>query len=227
MNGLTKSEVKTLAYLSQMFPGYAWGKTAGGGQLDFMGAPPPGTELPMLFVESKCGGDRTRESQNSWAKSEIGLRCRKFVVYSPDDEVAPCFLYTWDDWLLFVESEDVVARTERKNAERRASTGLAPGLYVIKQDRGADATMRIADDGTCTVLAGSLFRSQEGSGVSANAAAVRKDLLRLGKLVADGEALRLTQDTEFTSPSAAAGVVFGRSANGPANWKKCEPVENA
>jgi len=224
VDGLTKSETKSLAYLNQMFPGYAWGKTAGGGQLDFMGAPPPDLDLPMLFVESKCGGDRARVSQIDWAKSEIGLRCRKFVVYSPDDESASCFLYTWDDWLLFVEGESVVARDERKTAERRASTGLGPGLYTIKQDRGADASMRINDDGTCVVLAGSLFRAQEGPSVSPSASALRKELLRLGKLVADGDALRLTQDTEFTSPSAAAGVVFGRSASGPANWKKRQPT---
>jgi hypothetical protein len=104
------------------------------------------------------------------------------------------------------------------------STGLGPGLYTIKQDRGADASMRINDDGTCVVLAGSLFRAREGPSVSPSASALRKELQRLGKLVVDGDALRLTQDTEFTSPSAAAGVVFGRSASGPANWKKRQPT---
>jgi hypothetical protein len=103
----------------------------------------PINSLPHLFVESKCGSDRTRVSQIDWAKSEIGLRCRKSVVYSPDDESAPCFLYTWDDWLLFVEGESVVVRDERKSAERRASTRLGPCLYTTKQDRGADASMRI------------------------------------------------------------------------------------
>jgi len=222
---VTKSEEKTLAYLKQMFPGYAWGKTAGGGQLDFMGAPPPENDLPMLFVESKCGADRTRETQKGWADSEVGLRCRKFVVYSPDDESSPCFLYTWDDWLLFVEGEDVVARDERKDAERRASIGLAPGTYVIQDDRGADATMRLESDGTCTVLAGSSFRLNEGPSMPEAIAKVRKELLRTGKLVAQpNDTLKLTEDTVFTSTSAAATAVFGRSASGPANWQKREPA---
>ena len=143
-NGLTKSEGKTLAYLKQMFPGYAWGKSAGGGQLDFMGAPSLDADLPMLFVESKCDRDRTRASQNAWASSDIGLRCRKFVVYSPNDAAtSPCFLYTWDDFLTFVEREGVVARDSRKAAERRATTELPPGEYIIVDGKGANAKMRI------------------------------------------------------------------------------------
>jgi hypothetical protein len=219
MDGLNKSEEKTLKYLQQMFPGYAWGKTAGGGQLDFMGAPPTDTELPMLFVESKVGGDRARVSQISWAKSEVGLRCRKFVVYSPDDESALCFLYTWDDWLLFVEAEDVVARAERKSAERRASNDMIPGEYQINRS-GADARMRVDEDGTTTVVAGSKFRLVATPGAPANAVALRDELIEGKKLIQDAGSLRLTEDHVFTSPSAAAGAVLGTSASGPYEWKR-------
>jgi len=219
MDRLNKSESKTSKYLQQMFPGYAWGKTAGGGQLDFMGAPPPDTDLPMLFVESKCGGDRTRESQNVWAKSEIGLRCRKFVVYSPDDEAAPCFLYTWDDWLLFVEGEDLVARAERKNAERRAATEMEPGEYQINRG-GADARMRVDGDGTTTVLAGSKFRLAATPGAPDSAVALRKELVESKKLVQEADCLRLVEDHLFNSSSQAASAVLGTSASGPYEWKK-------
>ena len=102
MNGLTKSEHKVLKYLQFAFPGYAWCKTAGKGMLDFMGRPPADNNLPMLFVESKCGNDRARDSQIEWADSEFGVGCCKYVVYTPDDSSAWCVLYTWDDWLLFV-----------------------------------------------------------------------------------------------------------------------------
>jgi hypothetical protein len=219
---LTKSETKTLAYLKQMFPGYAWGKTAGAGQLDFMGAPPPDADLPMLFVESKCAGDRTRESQGEWAKSDIGLRCRKFVVYCPnDDETSPCFLYTWDDFLTFVEQEDVVARVQRKAAERRATTEMPPGEYAIVDGKGADAKMRIDDAGTCILLAGSKLRQEIAPSIPQSVAIFRNELQHTGKLVmqADGT-LDLTNDEEVSSTSFAACAVFGRSASGPFSWKK-------
>lgn len=218
MAGLTKSEQKLLGYLQQMFPGYAWGKTAGGGQLDFMGAPPPDADLPMLFVESKCAEDRTRESQNEWAKSEIGLRCRKFVVYSPDPDGAPCFLYTWDDWLMFVEDEDVVARIARKDSERRASVGLAPGNYYTDRS-GVDAHMRIAADGTITVLKGSTFRLVGVPKIQPWIESLRQSLIGNLKLIQDGDVLRLTEDTVFNSTSAAAAAVLGRSASGNLEWK--------
>jgi hypothetical protein len=222
IGALTKSEEKTLAYLKQMFPGYAWGKTAGGGQLDFMGAPPPEADLPMLFVESKCAGDRTRASQGEWAKSDIGMRCRKFVVYSPNDnEIGPCFLYTWDDFLTFVEREDVVARDHRKAAERRATREMPPGEYAIVDGKGVDAKMRIDDAGTCILLAGSKLRQEVAPSIPPGVANLRNDLQSTGKLVlrADG-VLELTKDEEVSSTSFAACAVYGRSASGPFSWQK-------
>jgi hypothetical protein len=222
IGALTKSEEKTLAYLKQMFPGYAWGKTAGGGQLDFMGAPPPDADLPMLFVESKCAGDRTRDSQSEWAKSDIGLRCRKFVVYSPNDnETGPCFLYTWDDFLTFVEREDVVARDHRKAAERRATTEMPPGEYAIVDGKGADAKMRIDDVGKCILLAGSKLRQEAAPSIPPSVASFRNELQHAGKLVmqADGT-LELIEDEEVSSTSYAACAVYGRSASGPFSWQK-------
>ena len=40
-----------------------------------------------------------------------------------------------------------------------------------------------------------------------------------GILVADSGRLRLTVDRTFNSPSTAAGVILGRSANGRQAWK--------
>jgi hypothetical protein len=47
----------------------------------------------------------------------------------------------------------------------------------------------------------------------------RKDLQAQGVLVSDGGHLRFTQDYTFPSPSSAACVVLGRSANGRTEWK--------
>jgi hypothetical protein len=216
---MTKSEDKTLAYLRQMFPGYVWAKTAGGGQLDYMGVPPPENDLPMLFVESKMGEDRTRESQNAWAKSEVGLRCRKYVIYSPDDKDADCFFYTWDDWMLFVEREDIVARMERKIAERRAGIDLDPGLYSVIGS-GAKGSLRIDVEGVVTLISGSSCRLETTESCPESILSRRHELLDTGKLVKDGKVFLLKEDIIFTSTSLAAGIVLGRSASGPRECKK-------
>jgi hypothetical protein len=48
---------------------------------------------------------------------------------------------------------------------------------------------------------------------------LRKDLLAQGVIVENGSHYVFTQDQVFQSPSAAAGVVEGRSANGRLDWK--------
>lgn len=50
-------------------------------------------------------------------------------------------------------------------------------------------------------------------------AELRKTLLAQGVLVPDGQVLRVTQDYVFNSPSTAAGVLLGRSANGRTEWR--------
>ena len=41
-------------------------------------------------------------------------------------------------------------------------------------------------------------------------------------LVRDGEGYRFAQDYAFSSPSTAAAVVLGRSANGRVEWKDAQ-----
>ncbi|MHB8119353.1 MAG: DUF4357 domain-containing protein [Methanothrix sp.] len=48
---------------------------------------------------------------------------------------------------------------------------------------------------------------------------LRKELLTQGVLGSLGEQLEFAQDYLFNSPSTAAGVVQGRSANGRIDWK--------
>ena len=49
--------------------------------------------------------------------------------------------------------------------------------------------------------------------------ASRRRLIEDGTLVQDGDHLKFTRDSEFSSPSAAATVVHGGSANGLLAWK--------
>jgi hypothetical protein len=48
---------------------------------------------------------------------------------------------------------------------------------------------------------------------------LRKSLVEQGVLAQDGDGYRLTQDYTFNSPSTAAGVLLGRSANGRIEWR--------
>lgn len=48
---------------------------------------------------------------------------------------------------------------------------------------------------------------------------VRQDLIRNGVLEAKAQCYEFTQDYTFSSPSTAAAVVLGRSANGRVEWK--------
>jgi hypothetical protein len=48
---------------------------------------------------------------------------------------------------------------------------------------------------------------------------LREDLVERDVLQKDGSHYRFTQDYAFSSPSTAAAVVLGRSANGRIEWK--------
>ncbi|MFN0158050.1 MAG: DUF4357 domain-containing protein [Bacteroidota bacterium] len=49
--------------------------------------------------------------------------------------------------------------------------------------------------------------------------AIRKQLIADGTLVQNGAFYEFTRDVEFSSPSAAAAVIEGGSANGLIEWK--------
>lgn len=72
------------------------------------------------------------------------------------------------------------------------------------------------------VLAGSAAVLKERAGTKTHGAwisALRAKLLEDGSLVQKSDALSFTKDVEFSSPSAAAGVVRGGTAPGPVAWR--------
>lgn len=66
---------------------------------------------------------------------------------------------------------------------------------------------------------GSLAAATEVASCHAYLREIRAALVNNGVLVKKGTTLAFTQDYVFTSPSTAAGVVLGRSANGREEWK--------
>lgn len=69
------------------------------------------------------------------------------------------------------------------------------------------------------VLKGSQLVKTETNTIHQYMSTLRKDLLVQGIVVDQGNHLSFTQDQVFTSPSTAAGVILGRTANGRIEWK--------
>jgi hypothetical protein len=90
-------------------------------------------------------------------------------------------------------------------------------LTCTAKKKGITATGYVQPGGF-VVRAGSLATLDEMSGMHDYMRAIRKDLLASGVLVAEAGHFRFTQDYDLSSPSTAAGVVLGRSANGRLEW---------
>jgi hypothetical protein len=76
--------------------------------------------------------------------------------------------------------------------------------------------------GGFVVRAGSQAASVEVKSIHEYLSQLRQSLRMQGVLVDAGGHLRLTQDYVFASPSTAAGVLLGRSANGRTEWKTAD-----
>jgi hypothetical protein len=72
------------------------------------------------------------------------------------------------------------------------------------------------------VLAGSKVRDEELSSMSASLKGLKAALIGNGVIAPGPVGLQFTQDYEFSSPSTAATVVQGASANGLTGWKTAD-----
>ena len=94
------------------------------------------------------------------------------------------------------------------------------GGILFCRMKGAEARGHRTPDGF-VVLGGStaVLQERESAKKWPYAVAVRNQLIAEGTLVRKDGFYRFTKDTEFSSPSAAAAVVEGGSANGLREWK--------
>jgi hypothetical protein len=69
------------------------------------------------------------------------------------------------------------------------------------------------------VVKGSQLVKTETNTIHQYMSTLRKDLFVQGIVVDQGNHFAFTQDQVFTSPSTAAGVILGRTANGRIEWK--------
>lgn len=93
--------------------------------------------------------------------------------------------------------------------------------FLICKNKDAEAKGFRSPNGF-VVLSGSTAQKIEHSRAKENGAwivALRAKLINEGALIEDGKLLKFTRDVEFSSPSAAAGVIRGGTAPGPVLWK--------
>jgi hypothetical protein len=92
---------------------------------------------------------------------------------------------------------------------------------LILRGKGIEARGQDTAEGF-VVRAGSLAVKEERPSLHENLKKLRRVLLEQGVFVDEDTHYRLTQDYTFNSPSTAAGVLLGRSANGRIEWKDAQ-----
>lgn len=97
-------------------------------------------------------------------------------------------------------------------------TGAGPDRVFSLAGKGANATGREMPEGF-VVLAGSRARLDEVDSIHSFGSDLRTTLTESGVLRVDMGHLIFTQDYPFSSPSTAAMVLLGRTANGRIEWK--------
>ena len=101
---------------------------------------------------------------------------------------------------------------------RKAAEEPAGAVTLVLNSSGITAKGRETGDGFL-VEAGATARAVEQASIHPYMKSIRARLLRDGMLRPDGGLYRLVQDQVFGSPSTAAGVLLGRPASGPMEWK--------
>lgn len=89
---------------------------------------------------------------------------------------------------------------------------------LFLNERGAKAQGREVSDGF-VVLKGSRARASEVESIHEFMRDLRRQLIQRGVMTSEGDGYVFTQDFRFGSPSTAAGVLVGASANGRVAWK--------
>ncbi len=97
-----------------------------------------------------------------------------------------------------------------------AAAPRAPMLFI--KAKGIEASGFETAKGF-VVRAGSRAVKKEVVSIHAYMTEIRTELVRQGVFADRGPSYELTQDYTFSSPSTAAGVLLGRTANGRAEWK--------
>ena len=93
-----------------------------------------------------------------------------------------------------------------------------PTILLYVESKGVKAS-GYEDPKGFVVCKGSQLVKDEVVSIHQYMSTLRKDFIDQGVIVQDGQHYVFTQDWVFNSPSTAAGVILGRTANGRIEWK--------
>lgn len=102
--------------------------------------------------------------------------------------------------------------------KRESGKGTKARVFHIRATRGADAKGTPTSEGF-VVFKWSKAAGETTNSIPASIVRMRERLMKEGILALEGELLVFQDDHVFSSPSTAAGVVLGGSANGMQEWK--------
>jgi len=100
----------------------------------------------------------------------------------------------------------------------KTETTKKPGNMLFIESKGIKAS-GYEDAKGFVVCKGSQVLKEEQNAIHQYMVTLRKDLVEQGVLAENGQYYAFTQDQVFGSPSSAAGVILGRTANGRVEWK--------
>lgn len=100
-----------------------------------------------------------------------------------------------------------------------AATPPGSPRFVLETRKHALHATALLSEGEFIVEAGSTARRSWAGLPHHNYAGLHPELLRAGVLEPQGDHCVFTQNYAFSSPSAAAAVIFGRAASGPQAWR--------
>jgi hypothetical protein len=119
----------------------------------------------------------------------------------------------------FLDEILVVLPVVGLNAFEKPQSAAAPHQKLRLKGKDASGIGYESDAGF-VVLAGSEMRPDAVDSISSYMVPLRQNLLAKKVVAKVDGTLRFTQDYTFDSPSTAAGVLLGRSANGRIEWKE-------
>ncbi len=91
-------------------------------------------------------------------------------------------------------------------------------IFYIEAARGANASGQLTNEGF-VVLKGSFIATSVTKSFPKNWMKLREQLKNENIITEENEKLKFVKDYLFSSPSSAAAIVMGRSANGLTEWK--------
>jgi hypothetical protein len=108
---------------------------------------------------------------------------------------------------------------ETRPVSQASESGLVEARFVLEARKHGLRAHAILRNGEFIVEKGSTARASWAGAEHHNYAQLYLELVRAGIIVPSGGVCVFTQNYAFSSPSAAAAVVHGRSASGPAAWR--------